>query len=246
MHHQIRKRLTYANVMSSIAVFLILGGASALAASQLGKNSVGSKQLKKNAVTTAKIKKNAVTNAKIKKDAVTGNKVKDQSLTGSDINLGTLGTVPSATNAQHAALADNSTSVGGMTAFRIYSAQPPGTSEQTILSANGFKITAACSATEKAVTAFVVAPKGTPTLAESQGNNDTAGGPFTREDEEEEGGSEADLTGTEEHADGGSTFTASTLGGKNISGQIEFKPANETYGTGHEVCVVSGYAFVGG
>jgi hypothetical protein len=36
---QIRKRLTYANVMSSIAVFLILGGATAFAA--LGKNTVG-------------------------------------------------------------------------------------------------------------------------------------------------------------------------------------------------------------
>jgi hypothetical protein len=63
---QLRQRLTYANVMSTIAVFLILGGASAFAATQLAKNSVGSKQLKKNAVTTAKIKKNAVTGAKAK------------------------------------------------------------------------------------------------------------------------------------------------------------------------------------
>jgi hypothetical protein len=82
---QIRKRFTYANVMSSIAVFLVLGGA-AVAATQLPKNSVGTKQLKKNAVTAAKIKKNAVTTAKIKNDAVTGAKV----------NEGTLGTVPSA------------------------------------------------------------------------------------------------------------------------------------------------------
>lgn len=83
---QIRERLTYANVMSSIAVFLVLGGATAFAATQLGKNSVGSTQLKKNAVTTAKIKKNAVTTAKIKKNAVTGAKVNEASL----------GTVPSA------------------------------------------------------------------------------------------------------------------------------------------------------
>jgi hypothetical protein len=73
---QIRKRLTYANVMSSIAVFLVIGGASAFAATQLGKNTVGTKQLKKNAVTAAKIKKNAVTAAKIKADAVTGAKIK--------------------------------------------------------------------------------------------------------------------------------------------------------------------------
>jgi hypothetical protein len=102
--NQIRKRLTYANVMSSIAVFLVLGGATAFAATQLGKNSVGTKQLKKNAVTAKKIKKNAVTSAKIKKDAVNGGKVKDGSLTGADINLSTLGTVPSAA---HASTADS-------------------------------------------------------------------------------------------------------------------------------------------
>jgi len=96
---QLRKRLTYANVMSSIAVFLVLGGATAFAAGQLAKNSVGKKQLKNGAVTTAKLKKNAVTTAKIKNNAVTGAKVKDGSLTGSDINLATLGTVPSANSA---------------------------------------------------------------------------------------------------------------------------------------------------
>jgi hypothetical protein len=53
---QIHKRLTYANVMSSIAVFLVLGGGAAIAAGGLGKNTVGSKQLKKNAVTAVKVK----------------------------------------------------------------------------------------------------------------------------------------------------------------------------------------------
>jgi hypothetical protein len=42
--------------MSSIAVFLIVGGATALAAIQLEKNSVGTKQLKKNAVVSSKVK----------------------------------------------------------------------------------------------------------------------------------------------------------------------------------------------
>ncbi len=49
------KRLTYANVMSSIAVFLVVAGGTAFAASQLGKESVGAKQLKKEAVGLAKI-----------------------------------------------------------------------------------------------------------------------------------------------------------------------------------------------
>lgn len=72
---QIRKRLTYANVMSTLAVFLILGGATAVAAQQLGKKTVGAKQLKPNAVTTAKIKKEAVTASKLKKASVTGEKL---------------------------------------------------------------------------------------------------------------------------------------------------------------------------
>lgn len=84
--HQIRTRLTYANVMATIAVFLVLGGASAFAAGQLAKNSVGSKQLKKNSVTAAKIKKNAITKAKIKDGSVTGAKIADGSITGTEIN----------------------------------------------------------------------------------------------------------------------------------------------------------------
>ena len=61
----IRGRLTYANVMSTVAVFLALGGATALAAGQIEKNSVGPRQLKSQAVTTGKIANNAVSGAKV-------------------------------------------------------------------------------------------------------------------------------------------------------------------------------------
>jgi hypothetical protein len=91
--------------MSSIAVFLVLGGATAVAATHLGKNSVGSSQLKKNAVTTAKLKNGSVT----------GSKLKSGTVTGSDINLSTLGTVPSATNATHASTADTATTAANAT-----------------------------------------------------------------------------------------------------------------------------------
>ena len=70
------KRLTYANVMSSIAVFLVVAGGSALAANQLAKNSVGSRQLKSNAVTTAKIKANAIIGAKVKNGSLSGSDIK--------------------------------------------------------------------------------------------------------------------------------------------------------------------------
>ena len=52
---QLRDRLTYANVVATLALFLVLAGGTAVAAAQLGKNSVGSKQIKKGAVTPAKL-----------------------------------------------------------------------------------------------------------------------------------------------------------------------------------------------
>lgn len=67
-----RSKLSYANVMSTIAVFLVLGGATAFAASKVGPH-----RLKANSVTTPKIKANAVTTRKIKKNAVTRLKIRD-------------------------------------------------------------------------------------------------------------------------------------------------------------------------
>jgi hypothetical protein len=78
-------------VISILALVVALAG-TGYAAVNLPKNSVGAKQLKRNAVTTAKIRKNAVTGAKVRK----------RSLTGADINLGKLGTVPSAAHASSA------------------------------------------------------------------------------------------------------------------------------------------------
>lgn len=53
--HRIRGKLSYANVISTVCLFLLVGGSSAYAASQLGKESVGTNQLKKAAVTPAKL-----------------------------------------------------------------------------------------------------------------------------------------------------------------------------------------------
>lgn len=139
---QIRKRLTYANVMSSIAVFLILGGATAFAAAKLGKNTVGTKQLKNNAVTTNKIKNGAVTTAKLKDGAVTGAKV----------NLGSLGKVPSAAsadNATNATNAANANTVNGQAISKVSfrTANETGVvGPQTVFSGSGLVITATCTA----------------------------------------------------------------------------------------------------
>jgi hypothetical protein len=84
---QITRRLTFSNVLSAIAVFLVLGG-TAFAAAQLGKNSVGTKQLKKNAVTKAKIKKGAVSGDKLSNGAVTEGKLGSGAVTEGKLGSG--------------------------------------------------------------------------------------------------------------------------------------------------------------
>jgi hypothetical protein len=145
--NQIRKRLTYANVMSSIAVFLLLGGATAIAAGTLGKNTVGTKQLKKNAVTAAKLKKNAVSevkltnssvsSGKLKDSAVTTSKLADGAVTGAKVQVSSLGTVPNATNAANAA------NLAGQQSFFI---RLNGDQTQTVASNGSVSLVASCEA----------------------------------------------------------------------------------------------------
>jgi len=142
---QIRKRLTYANVMSSVAVFLVIGGATAFAASHLGKNSVGAKQLKANAVTTAKIKKNAVSTKKIKNNAITTEKIRNDAVTGEKVLESSLGTVPSAQNAL---------SFSGTTQQIVKYRANAGAGSTTIFSGGGLTITGACNGTAPKVGVF--------------------------------------------------------------------------------------------
>jgi len=72
---QIRKRITYANVASTLALFLALGGATAMAARSLPPNSVGPRQLQPSAVRTGYLARNAVRTGKIAFEAVRAGKV---------------------------------------------------------------------------------------------------------------------------------------------------------------------------
>ena len=71
---KVKSRLTYANVIATIALFLALGG-GAFAALKIPKKSVGTKQLKANAVTEPKIAAKAVTEGKIGDGAVSAGKL---------------------------------------------------------------------------------------------------------------------------------------------------------------------------
>jgi hypothetical protein len=82
------RHLTFARVVSVLAIFAALG-AGAYAAG-LKKNSVKSKQIKDGAIATKDIKGGAVTGPKIADGAITGAKVIDDSLGGADVDEATL------------------------------------------------------------------------------------------------------------------------------------------------------------
>jgi hypothetical protein len=82
---RIRQRLTYANVMSSIAVFLVLGGGAAYAAKK-----IGSHELRGGAVTTAKIKRNAVSRSKVKASAISTAKIAPAAVTNGRLANGSV------------------------------------------------------------------------------------------------------------------------------------------------------------
>lgn len=86
----IRTRLTYANVIATLALFLALSGGVVYAAGTLGRNAVKSKNIAANAVKNRNLAKNAVKNKNLAKDAVTSAKVKAGTLTRTDLAANTL------------------------------------------------------------------------------------------------------------------------------------------------------------
>jgi hypothetical protein len=70
----LRTKLSYANVMATIAVFMVLGG-GAYAAIKVPKNSVGTKQLKKKAVARKNLKGGAVDSGKVADNTLTASKI---------------------------------------------------------------------------------------------------------------------------------------------------------------------------
>ncbi len=121
----VRKHLTYANVMATLAMFAVLGGgayaAKKIGSSDIKKNAVRSKHIKKNNVKSSDIGKNQVKSSDIKNGKVKASDIKDgdvgstdladggiagidvasNALGGTQINEGSLGKVPSAVTADN-------------------------------------------------------------------------------------------------------------------------------------------------
>ena len=120
-----RDRLTYANVMATLAVFIALGG-GAVAAINLPKDSVTSKEIKDKAVKKKDLAKNSVD----------GSRVAPDSLRGGDVRESSLATVP------------DSERVGGSQVQQIQYSASANSGAQELFSLAGLTVTAECGAVD--------------------------------------------------------------------------------------------------
>lgn len=78
--NRLKQHLTFANVLSCMALFVALGGGVAVAAGKIGPN----------AIKANNIAKEAVTNPKLKRQAVTSGKIKDGNINAADLGTGSV------------------------------------------------------------------------------------------------------------------------------------------------------------
>lgn len=118
------RHITYANVMSTLAVFLLLGGtafaAGMISGSRLKNNSVSGKKLKPGSVSNSKLRTNAVTNSKVRAATLTGSRLASNTLTDREVNMAKLGKIASAASADK---------TGGKTAAQLTDRCPSGTTD---------------------------------------------------------------------------------------------------------------------
>ena len=121
MLRTIRTGTTYANSVSTIALIVaLMGGGTAMAATELAKNSVDSHHIRDGSVRAVDLAPNSVTGSKVADGSIRGSEIKDGSVTGQDINEGTLRQVPRAEYAEAARTADEARTAGqAQTAARL-------------------------------------------------------------------------------------------------------------------------------
>jgi hypothetical protein len=125
---------TYANVMSTLAVFLVVAGGTAFAASSLTPDSVKSKTVKDNslksvdlkdgkAVSTDDVIDQSLTGIDIADNSVAGTDIADNTVTGDDVDESTLAQVPDSAKLQ----GRNAASFLSSSVYKNESALGPGT-----------------------------------------------------------------------------------------------------------------------
>ena len=124
------RHITYANVVSTIALALAVGGGAVYAA-----NKIGARGIRKNAIHSSHIKNKQVKRQDIAGGSINSRKVSNESLTGKDIREATLGLVPSAADAR---------TVNGITERVVRASQRGGAGGSQVLAQGGLSVTMSC------------------------------------------------------------------------------------------------------
>jgi hypothetical protein len=95
MQDRVKRGLSYANVMSTIAVFAVLGGgayaAGTIGAKDIERNAVRAKHIKRNQVGSRHLKRNAVTAAKLAAGAVGNRSLGNAAVSARNVANGAIG-----------------------------------------------------------------------------------------------------------------------------------------------------------
>ena len=115
---------SYANVMSTLAMFLVVAGGSAFAASTLTADSINSKLVRDNSLKSKDLKDGkAVSTDDVIDQSLTGTDIADNTVTGDDVDEATLNTVPDSAKLEGRTAA----SFLGSSVYKAESALGPGT-----------------------------------------------------------------------------------------------------------------------
>lgn len=141
---RLRRRLTYANVVSTIALVLAVGGGAVYAASKIGAQGI-----RKNAIHSFHIKNKQVKRQDIAGGSINGHKVSNGSLTGKDIQEATLGLVPTAEDAR---------TVNGITERVVRASQADPSGATQIVGQGGLAVLFVCTGGNAVMQAHGSAP----------------------------------------------------------------------------------------
>jgi len=148
---KVRARLTYANVMSTLAVVLVIGGGTAFAATHLGKNVVKSRNIAPGAVNTSDLANSAVKQAKIAASAIDSSKLADQSVQRGKIAAGAVAAgqlAPDSVDESKLAPAFrgklNTVQTGGIVRVDAVGTSPADSPEHPLISRGPFRVYGKC------------------------------------------------------------------------------------------------------
>ncbi|HEY8639549.1 MAG TPA: hypothetical protein VIL53_03475 [Solirubrobacterales bacterium] len=128
---RLRRRLTYANVVSTIALVLAVGGGAVYAASKIGAQGI-----RKSAIHSFHIKNKQVKRQDIAGGSINSRKVSNESLTGKDIQEATLGLVPTAEDAR---------TVNGITERVVRASQADPSGANQVVAQGGLTVLLVCT-----------------------------------------------------------------------------------------------------